>query len=229
MLSSSRREEWTGRKTTRKRDNAEFKAQVAMEVSRGELTLAELAAKHGIRHRMLGAWKRRAVEGMASLFDGDDQTAKAASAAEIEKLHAKIGPLLVEREAKISAAIFLRRPPVDERGTGAITDRTNAPAPVDSCAVPPAVRQPVMRRGLLYLVAIMALRQAQEGEPQDAGLAAVEHDGCGVLCRGTGSPITTSIDPISALPGKPWARHMGKSALQIMGACPHDLITPIAA
>jgi transposase len=75
-----------------------------MEAIRGELTLAELAAKHGIHHTMIGAWKRQAMDGMAGLFGGGDQAAKAAKAAkaaseaEIEKLHAKIGRLLVERD-----------------------------------------------------------------------------------------------------------------------------------
>lgn len=64
----------------------------------GDLTLAEVAAKHGIHHTMIGAWKRQAMEGMASLFDSGDQSSKAASEAEIEKLHAKIGQLLVERD-----------------------------------------------------------------------------------------------------------------------------------
>ena len=85
-------------KTTRKRYSAEFKAKVAMEAIRGDLTLAELAAKHGIHHTMIGAWKLQAMEGMASLFDNGDQSSKAASEAEIEKLHAKIGQLLVERD-----------------------------------------------------------------------------------------------------------------------------------
>jgi transposase len=80
-------------KTTRKRYSAEFKAKVAMEAIRGDLTLAELAAKHGVHHTMIGAWKRQAMDGMASLFDGGDQAAKASSEAEIE--HAKIGQLLV--------------------------------------------------------------------------------------------------------------------------------------
>ena len=62
------------------------------------MTLAELAAKHGIHHTMIGAWKRQAMDGMASLFDNGDQASKAASEAEIEKLHAKIGQLLVERD-----------------------------------------------------------------------------------------------------------------------------------
>ncbi len=57
-------------KTTRKRYSAEFKAKVAMEAIRGDLTLAELAAKHGVHHTMIGAWKRQAMDGMASLFDG---------------------------------------------------------------------------------------------------------------------------------------------------------------
>jgi transposase len=71
-------------KTTRKRYSAEFKAKVAMEAIRGDLTLAELAAKHGVHHTMIGAWKRQAMDGMASLFDGGDQAAKASSEAEME-------------------------------------------------------------------------------------------------------------------------------------------------
>lgn len=85
-------------KTTRKRYSADFKTKVAMEGIRGDLTLGELAAKHGVHHTMIGAWKRQAMDGMASLFDGGDQAAKATSEAEIEKLHAKIGQLLVERD-----------------------------------------------------------------------------------------------------------------------------------
>ena len=60
-------------KTTRKRYSAQFKAKVAMEAIRGDLTLAELAAKHGIHHTMIGTWKRQAMDGMAGLFEGGDQ------------------------------------------------------------------------------------------------------------------------------------------------------------
>jgi transposase len=85
-------------KKTRKRYSAEFKARVALEAIRGDLTLAELAAKHGIHHTMIAAWKRQAVEGMAGTFSGAGDAAKAASEAEVEKLHAKIGQLVVERD-----------------------------------------------------------------------------------------------------------------------------------
>ncbi|NKJ02349.1 hypothetical protein FHW92_004456 [Novosphingobium sp. SG707] len=54
---------------------------------------------------MIGTWKRQAIEGMASLFDGGDQAAKAAGEAEIEKLHAKIGQLLVERDLYVGCFV----------------------------------------------------------------------------------------------------------------------------
>lgn len=85
-------------KKTRKRYSAEFKAKVALEAIRGDLTLAELAAKYGIHHTMIAAWKRQAVEGMAGTFSGASDAARAASEAEVEKLHAKIGQLVVERD-----------------------------------------------------------------------------------------------------------------------------------
>jgi transposase len=85
-------------KVTRKRYSADFKAKVALEAIKGEQTLAELAAKHGVHQTMIAAWKRQAVEGMAATFSGKSELAKAASEAELEKLHAKIGQLVVERD-----------------------------------------------------------------------------------------------------------------------------------
>ncbi|SOD97233.1 transposase [Caenispirillum bisanense] len=85
-------------KVTRKRYSAEFKAKVALEAIKGELTLAELAAKHGIHQTMIAAWKRQAVEGMAATFSGKAEATGAASEADVAKLHAKIGQLVVERD-----------------------------------------------------------------------------------------------------------------------------------
>jgi putative transposase len=44
-----------------------------------------------------------------------------------------------------------------------------------------------------------------------------------------GSPTITTIGPIPPLPAEPRQRHMGTSAHQIMGACPHDLMAKLAA
>ena len=68
-----------GKKKTRKRYSADFKAKVALEAIRGDLTLAELAAKHGVHHTMIAAWKRQAIDGMAGTFSGAGDAAKAAS------------------------------------------------------------------------------------------------------------------------------------------------------
>ncbi|NHN90153.1 IS3 family transposase [Acetobacter conturbans] len=84
-------------KVTRKRYSGEFKSRVALEAIRGEQTLAELASKHGVHQTMIAQWKRQAIEGMASLFSGNAASEATASPADVEKLHAKIGQLLVER------------------------------------------------------------------------------------------------------------------------------------
>ena len=85
-------------KTTRKRYKGEFKAKVALEAIRGDLPLAELAAKYGIHPTMIATWKRQAIDGMASTFSGATDAARVAGDTEIEKLHAKIGQLVVERD-----------------------------------------------------------------------------------------------------------------------------------
>ena len=84
----------------RKRYSADFKAKVALEALRGELTTAQLATKHGIHPTMVGEWKRQALEGMTAVFAERSvaQEAAQSSEAEIERLHAKIGQLVVERD-----------------------------------------------------------------------------------------------------------------------------------
>jgi transposase len=91
----------TGKRT---RYSAEFEAKVALEALRGELTTAQLAAKHGIHQTMVGEWKRQAMEGLTAVFSGKSAAQEAAQSAEVEKLHAKIGQLVVERD-------FLARAP----------------------------------------------------------------------------------------------------------------------
>ena len=90
----------------RKRYSADFKAKVALDALRGELTTAQLATKHGIHQTMVGEWKKQAMDGLTAVFADRSaaETAKS-SEAEVEKLHAKIGQLVVERDflAKASA------------------------------------------------------------------------------------------------------------------------------
>ena len=75
---------------------AEVKAEVAREVLRGERTVAELGANHRVYPPLITARKKKAVEGLAAVFSGKAQAADATREGGIEKLHARIGQLVVE-------------------------------------------------------------------------------------------------------------------------------------
>ena len=87
-------------KVTRKRHTPEFKAKVALEATKGEQTLAELGAKHGIHQAMIATWKRQAIAGLTGIFSGklEDSKGLGNKEKEVMQLHAKIGELVVERD-----------------------------------------------------------------------------------------------------------------------------------
>jgi transposase len=96
------------------RDHADEDAfrRLPIEALRGELTTAQLASKHGIHQTMVGEWKKQAMEGpVFSDRSAAQEMTKKSSEAEVERLHAKIGPLVVERD-------FWRKPSLDERREG---------------------------------------------------------------------------------------------------------------
>lgn len=82
----------------RTRYAAAFKAQVALDAIREELTLAELSRKHGVHPNMISNWKRTAIQNMAAAFGKDAGSTESVSEAEVDKLHSKIGQLVVERD-----------------------------------------------------------------------------------------------------------------------------------
>ena len=52
--------------TKRKPQTAEFKAKVALEAIREEMTLAELSKTYGVHPTRISPWKRAAIENMAA-------------------------------------------------------------------------------------------------------------------------------------------------------------------
>ncbi len=54
--------------TKRKNHLPEFKAKVALEGIREEMTMAELSKKYGVHPTQIGTWKRAAIENMATAF-----------------------------------------------------------------------------------------------------------------------------------------------------------------
>jgi len=82
----------------RKRYSAEFKAKVALEALRGDLTVSQLATKHGVRQTLISDWKRQALDGLVRVFSGKAEAKAGLREEDVEKLHAKIGQLVLERD-----------------------------------------------------------------------------------------------------------------------------------
>ena len=83
---------------TRRRFTAEFKAKVALEAIQGQRTMGELASRHELNPTQIAAWKREAIEKLAKVFDEKGFERERNRDAELTKLHAKIGQLVVERD-----------------------------------------------------------------------------------------------------------------------------------
>ncbi|WP_377806039.1 integrase core domain-containing protein [Azospirillum sp. A29] len=75
----------------RKRYSAEFKAKVALEAIRGELTVSQLVAKHGVHQTLINAWKKQAMDGMAGVFSGKAEAAGTSHQGEVENFNADQG------------------------------------------------------------------------------------------------------------------------------------------
>lgn len=79
----------------RRNHSPEFKAKVALEATKEEYTLAELAKRYDVHPNQITQWKVQLLERVAEVFDRPSQ---AAPPVDVTVLHAKIGELTLEND-----------------------------------------------------------------------------------------------------------------------------------
>jgi len=83
----------------RKKIDPVIKAKAALEALKGELTLAEIAAKFQVHPNMITAWKRELLDNAAGIFDHTRERRAAAEVQEkIDNLHKSIGEITMEND-----------------------------------------------------------------------------------------------------------------------------------
>jgi len=85
-------------KRTRRKIDAALKARIALEALREQATVTDLAQRYEVHPNQIYAWKKQLQEQAARAFESGVGDAAAGRGREIEKLHAKIGELIVERD-----------------------------------------------------------------------------------------------------------------------------------
>lgn len=82
--------------SSKKNHSPNFKAKVAAEAIKGELTIAEIAAKYEVHPTQIANWKKKALENLPGIFEGKITTAQARDDKEKDELYKEIGKMKVK-------------------------------------------------------------------------------------------------------------------------------------
>ena len=83
-------------KQTRKQHSAEFKAKVALESLKEQMTLSEIASKYEIHPRMVSRWKEEFLKHSSEVFSTKSSVKE--ENVDTNELYSKIGRLEMELE-----------------------------------------------------------------------------------------------------------------------------------
>jgi transposase len=86
-------------KRNRRTIDAALKAKIALEALKDQASVTELAQRYQVHPNQIYTWKKQLDAEAARAFEGGgSRQTEAGKEREIERLHAKIGQLIVERD-----------------------------------------------------------------------------------------------------------------------------------
>lgn len=77
---------------------AEFKAKVALDAVKGDLTINEISSKYGVHSTQISRWKQQALASLKVCFSGKQEKVSADNQHELDKLYQQIGQLTCEND-----------------------------------------------------------------------------------------------------------------------------------
>lgn len=77
---------------------AEFKARVALDCIRGDLTINEISTKYGVHSSQINRWKQQARTAIKTGFISNPEKLEQGDGKLLEKLYGQIGKLKVEND-----------------------------------------------------------------------------------------------------------------------------------
>jgi transposase len=76
----------------------EFKAKVALDALRGDLTINEISKKYGVHSTQINRWKQQALASIKTSFNGKQQKADSDNQKLTDDLYRQFGQLACENE-----------------------------------------------------------------------------------------------------------------------------------
>ena len=77
---------------------AEFKAKVALDSIRGDLTISEISSKYGVHSTQISRWKQLALASLKVSFNGKQEKDDVGNQLELDRLYQQIGQLTCEND-----------------------------------------------------------------------------------------------------------------------------------